>query len=390
MHYEPKPGGLGSVLGRGKARSGGGAPASPEESASPATSASPAAPAAVEARERANRKSRSKRRRREAWIAALYVLPALALLVAFRFWPLAFGAWMSLWKWGFVPEGFVGFGNYARIFLEEIVYYDPLFGWQPGPIGQSLIVTVYYAVGTIPIALALSFVIAYVLYLNVPGKGLLRTIFFLPFITSQVAAAIVFKWIVHPNVGIANAVLGALGLPAQMWLTDPDPLLVKAVQGLGGEWPAWLPAALGGPTLALVIIMIFSIWGSLGFNIVVFMAGLANVPKELYEAARIDGARTVHTMRHVTLPLVSPMLFLLGIVSVIGAFESFNAFYVFSGGEGGPLGSTMSFPLYIFRSFYLYGQVGYAAAASMFLFGILLLLSWLQFRLGEKRVHYQR
>lgn len=338
----------------------------------------------------AARRGVSKLKRKESRLAILYIFPGLGLLLLFRYWPLVFGGWMSLWKWGFIAEEFIGFGNYARIFLDEIIYYDELFGWQLGAIGQSIVVTIYYAIGTIPVALALSFIIAYVLYMNVPGKGVLRTIFFLPYITSQVAAAIVFKWIFHPNVGIANATLTSLGLQAQQWLTDPVPLFARWIAALGGEWPAWLPTALGGPTLALMIIMIFSIWGSLGFNIVIFMAGLANVPKELYEAARIDGARTIHTMRHVTLPLVSPMLFLLGIVSVIGAFESFNAFYIFSGGEGGPLGSTMSFPLYIFRSFYVHGQTGYAAAASMFLFAILLLLTWLQYRLGERRVHYQR
>jgi multiple sugar transport system permease protein len=103
----------------------------------------------------------------------------------------------------------------------------------------------------------------------------------------------------------------------------------------------------------------------------------------------MDGARTPTLIRHVTLPMLSPMLFLLLIISVIGAFESFNAFYVFSGGEGGPLGTTMSLPLYIFRSFYVYGQVGYASALSICLFVVVLALTWIQYRFGEKRVHYQ-
>lgn len=332
----------------------------------------------------------SKLKRKEAQLAWLYIFPGLALLLLFNYWPLLYGAWISLWDWGYIAEEFLGLGNYVRIFTEEIFYHDEFFGWQFGEIGHSIIVTIYYAIGTIPITLALSFIIAYVLYLNVPGKGILRTIFFLPFITSQVAAAIVFKWIFNQDIGVANATLTGMGLQAQKWLTDPVPLFEKWIVALGGEWPEWIPTALAGPSLALLLIMLFTIWGGLGFNIVIFMAGLANVPKELYEAARIDGARTVHTMRHVTLPLVSPMSFLLMIMAVIGSFESFNAFYVFSGGEGGPLGSTMSFPLYIFREFYVHGRTGYASAASMFLFAILLLLTWGQYRLGEKRVHYQR
>ncbi|WP_281889818.1 carbohydrate ABC transporter permease [Paenibacillus sp. YYML68] len=332
---------------------------------------------------------RSKRRRKEALIGLAYALPALLLLVLFRYWPLVFGMWMSLWKWGYVPERFIGLDNYTRIFTEELIVQDPVAGLQLGAVGQSLLVTFYYALGTIPAALVLSFFIAYVLFQNFKGRGMVRTIFFLPFITSQVAAAIVFKWIFHPNVGIANAALESAGLARMNWLYDPDPVLMKLLHAFGGAWPEWLPQALAGPTLALLVIMLFSVWCTVGFNVVIFMAGLSSIPKELYEAARIDGARTPSLIRHVTVPLMMPMLFMLLIVSVIGAFESFNAFYVFSGGEGGPLGSTMSFPLYIFRSFYVYGQVGYAAAASMVLFGILLVLTWVQYKFGEKRVHYQ-
>jgi ABC-type sugar transport system permease subunit len=328
-------------------------------------------------------------KRKEIIVGLSYALPALLLLLGFRFWPLGFGLWMSLWKWGFVPERFIGIENYIRIFTEEIVVNDPQMGFQLGSIGHSLLVTVYYALGTIPVSLCLSFFIAYFLFQNVKGKAILRTIFFLPFITSQVAAAIVFKWIFHPNVGIANAALGSVGLPKQSWLIDPDPILEKLVVQFGGTWPAWLPSQFGGPTLALLVIMLFTVWADVGFKIIIFMAGLSNIPKDLYEAARIDGARTLGVIRYVTLPLITPMLFLLMIVSVISSFESFNAFYVFSGGEGGPLGSTMSLPLYIFRKFYVDGQVGYAAAVSMFLFCILLVFTWLQYRFGEKRVHYQ-
>ncbi|WP_166242642.1 carbohydrate ABC transporter permease [Paenibacillus turpanensis] len=331
----------------------------------------------------------SKLKRRQALIGIAYALPALLLLVLFRYWPLLFGTWISLWKWGFVPEQFIGLGNYVRIFTEDLIYKDPTFGWQLGPIGQSLLVTLYYAIGTIPPAIMISFFIAYYLFQQRKGMGALRTIFFLPYITSQVAAALVFKWIFHPSVGVANGALERFGLPKQEWLGDPDPVGMKLVTAFGGTWPEWLPAQLGGPTYALIVIMIFTIWNSIGFNIVIFLAGLGNVPADLYEAAKIDGARTVHLMRHVTLPLLSPMLFLLTIVSVIGAFESFNTFYVFSGGEGGPLGTTMSLPLYIFRSFYVYGQVGYAAAVSMVLFTIVLTLTWIQYRFGEKKVHYQ-
>ncbi|XQY92158.1 carbohydrate ABC transporter permease [Metabacillus sp. HB246100] len=334
----------------------------------------------------------TKLRKSEWKIALIYALPALLLLLLFRFWPLLFGVYISFWKWSFVPEEFLGFGNYVRMFTKDFVYYDPLFGWQIGDLAQSILVTIYYAVGTIPIALVLSFFIAYFLfnYFKKVGQGVFRTIFFLPYITSQVAAILVFKWIFHPNVGVANAALEKVGIPAQAWLTDPEPIFSKILTMVGLNWPESLPIELGGPSLALLIIMLFAIWSSIGFNVLIMLAGLSNIPKNLYEAAKVDGANVYHLMRYITFPLLSPTLFLLLIVSVMGAFESFNAFYVFSGGEGGPLGSTMSLPLYIFRNFYVYKQVGYASALSVLLFLILFLLTWLQRKVLEKRVHYER
>lgn len=335
----------------------------------------------------------SKGLRANEWkIAMLYALPAILLLLLFRFWPLFFGVYISFWKWSFVPEQFLGFENYVRMFTTDFVYYDPLFGWLIGDLAKSLLVTINYAVGTIPISIFLSFIIAYFLfnYFKKFGQGVFRTIFFLPYITSQVAAILVFKWIFHPNVGIANATLVKLNLPPQEWLTDPEPIFSKLLSIVGLSWPSVIPLELGGPSLALLIIMLFAIWSSIGFNVLIMLAGLSNIPKELYEAAKMDGANIFQLMRHITFPLLSPTLFLLLIVSVVGSFESFNAFYVFSGGEGGPLGSTMSLPLYIFRNFYVYKQVGYASALSVLLFVILFLLTWLQRKILEKRVHYDR
>ncbi|KIL43079.1 carbohydrate ABC transporter permease [Jeotgalibacillus campisalis] len=331
-------------------------------------------------------------RSREWKIAMCYAMPALLLLLLFRFWPLLFGVYISFWKWSFVKEEFLGLDNYVRMFTSDLVYFDPLFGWQIGMLAQSLLVTIYYAVGTIPIALVLSFLIAYYLfnYFKKTAQGMFRTIFFLPYITSQVAAILVFKWIFHPNVGIANAALVKIGMEPQAWVTDPEPIVSKFLTGIGLSWPDNLPIELGGPSLALCIIMIFAVWSSIGFNVLIMLAGMSNIPKELYEAAKMDGANVFHLMRYITLPLLSPTLFLLLIVSVVGSFESFNAFYVFSGGEGGPLGTTMSLPLYIFRNFYVYKQVGYASALSILLFVILFLLTWIQRKVLEKRVHYER
>ncbi|MFP4112948.1 MAG: carbohydrate ABC transporter permease [Spirochaetota bacterium] len=333
----------------------------------------------------------ARRRRRHALEGLAYALPGMLLLALFRFWPMVFGTYISFFKWGFVQERFVGLQNYASILTEDLIYNDPMFGLQVGGFGQSLLVTVYYTIGTIPIAIAAAFLIAYSLFYHFrsAGRSFLRTIFFLPYITSQVASMMVFKWIFHPQVGIANALLSGTPIGAQEWLSDPEPIVSKLLSVLGGAWPDGVPTELGGPSLALLIIMVFSIWHSIGFNTVVFLAGFSGMPKELMDAARIDGAGGWARIRYVVIPLLSPTIFFLSVVSVIASFESFSAFYVFSSGEGTPLGTTMALPLYIFRNFYVYGRAGYASALSVVLFVILLALTLLQRRIAERRVHYE-
>ncbi len=336
-------------------------------------------------------KARARRVRRHALEGIAYALPGLLLLALFRFWPMVFGTYISFFKWGFVQEGFVGLRHYATILTEDLVYSDPLFGLQVGGFGQSLLVTLYYTIGTIPIAIAASFLIAYSLFYHFRdgGRSLLRTVFFLPYITSQVASMMVFKWIFHPQVGIANAVLTGTSIGRQEWLSDAEPLASKIAELFGGSWPASWPTEFGGPSLPLLIIMIFAVWHSVGFNTVVFLAGFSAMPKELMDAARIDGAGGWARIRYVVIPLLSPTIFFLSVVSVIASFESFSAFYVFSNGEGSPLGTTMALPLYIFRNFYVFGRAGYASALSVVLFVILLTLTLLQRRIAERRVHYE-
>ncbi|MFW5686068.1 MAG: carbohydrate ABC transporter permease [Spirochaetota bacterium] len=336
-------------------------------------------------------RARARRRVRHAFEGAAYALPGMLLLAVFRFWPMIFGTWISFFKWGFVRERFVGLQHYATILTDDLIYTDPMFGLQVGDFGQSVLVTLYYAVGTIPIAIAAAFLIAYSLFYHFrnSGRAALRTVFFLPYITSQVASMMVFKWIFHPQVGIANAVLSGTPIGAQEWLSDAQPLAAKIMEAFGGVWPAGLPTAFGGPSLALLIIMIFAVWHTVGFNTVVFLAGFSAMPAELMDAARIDGAGGWARIRYVVIPLLSPTIFFLSVVSVIASFESFSAFYVFSNGEGTPLGTTMALPLYIFRNFYVYGRAGYASALSVVLFIILLSLTLLQRRIAERRVHYE-
>ncbi|MBN2508952.1 MAG: sugar ABC transporter permease [Spirochaetales bacterium] len=334
-----------------------------------------------------------KRRKRIQLLKGLaYASPGMLLLCIFRIWPMFFGAYISFFKWGFFKERFVGFKNYIDIFTSDLLYADPQLGTQLGGFGKSLLVTLNYTAGTVPTSILLSFIIAYILFYRYRGRGrsILRTIFFLPYITSQVASMMVFKWIFHPQVGIVNSILATTPIGRQQWFSDPEPVLVKLLELLRVSWPEGVPLELAGPSFALVIIMMFSVWHSVGFNTVIFLAGFSNLSKEIIDASKIDGAGGWKRIRYVILPLLSPTIFFLSIISLITSFESFNAFYVFSNGEGSPLGTTMALPLYIFKNFYVYGRTGYASALAVVLFLIIFGFTLIQRHVAEKQVHYEQ
>lgn len=326
--------------------------------------------------------------------AALYLSPALLLLFVWDVFPILFGAWISLWDWGIRPEGFVGLANYERLF-DRLGSLEG--GLQIGEFGASLLVTIFYAVGTVPLSIFLAFLAANLLFQKVVGLGAFRTSFFIPYITSTVAAGLAFVWIFNPTVGVANSLLVRLGFEPQRWLLDPDPVLIKFLGVLGIGWPDALPEFLAGPSVALSVVIVFTIWNVIGFNIVILLAGLTSVNPETLEAARVDGASAFQRMRYITLPLLSPTLFFLLIISTIRSFQSFNDIYVLTGGggysasPGGPLNTTLTLPIYMFR--YLFerpGSVGYAAAVTMVLFALLMLLTLVQFWYFRHRVVYDQ
>jgi multiple sugar transport system permease protein len=340
---------------------------------------------------------RSEARRTGGWGGLRYVLPAVGLLVLFDIWPIVFSVWISLWKWDVRAIDFVGLDNYRRLFGEGFVtrnYNDDLVA---GEVAQSLIVTVFYVLGTVPVTLGLGFVLANLLFQKIPGRSALRTTYFLPYVTNSVAITLVFAWIFNAQVGVANALLRFLGLPEQSWLRDPTPALQRFLAWIGISGVDRVPELALGPSMAMMVIIIFSIWTSLGYTMVVYLAGLTAIPRDLLEAARVDGANGWTAMRTIVWPLLTPSTFFLLIVNTIGAFQAFSPIYTLTrntgigGGEaGGPLDSTLTITVLIFRNFYERSNgVGYAAAISFLLFFIMLGLTLMQFRLLSRRVHYQ-
>jgi ABC-type sugar transport system permease subunit len=330
-------------------------------------------------------------RRTSGWGGLLYVLPALAILLTFEVWPLIFGAWISLWKWDIGPVRFIGLENYARLFGDGFITRDFRGDPAPGEVANSLAVTIYYVLGTVPITLFLAFAIAYLLFQGLPGQGLLRTIYFLPYVTSSVAVALVFAWMFNSQVGVINAILSAVGLPTSTWLRDPMPAAERLLAWFGVSQPAldaW-PDFAAGPSVALVVVIIFSIWTSLGYSVVVYLAGMTAIPRDLRDAARVDGAGPVQAVRSVIWPLLGPTTIFLVIFNTITAFQAFTPIYTLTRNAGmgraeagGPLDTTLTFTVFIFRNFYeKANSVGYAAALSLFLFAIMLGLTLAQFRL---------
>lgn len=247
---------------------------------------------------------------------------------------------------------------------------------------EGLLVTVYYSVGTVPIQLAISLILAVLLFQKIRGKGLFRLIYFLPYITPAVAAAAVFRVFFsgRPTAPI-NSLIQAIGGNTQLWLDQPRGIFQMLV-GNSIELPSWAV----GPSLALVVIIIYNVWSYVGYDTVIFLAGLGNIPNELYEAAAIDGAGRIAQFRHITLPLLSPTTYFLTLLSVIGTFKAFNHIWVLR--SGAALGTTDTATVIIFNEFNRNTRYGYAAALSIVLLLVIIILTIINNKVAEKRVFY--
>jgi len=305
---------------------------------------------------------------RRAWTGYVLLAPALLILVPFVFYPIGASAVMSLHGGKYGRGGYVGFANYVDAVQQ------PDF-WN------SLSITFYYALGVVPGSLVLGFALAYAARGIVVGRLFFRTAFFLPYVTSAVAAAMVWRAALNPQTGAANMVMHALGLPAQTWLLEPRGVLHLLSSG-------WIPADVG-PSLALCCIMVFDVWHNLGFVVIVLLAALAAIPRELEEAALIDGAGALRRVRHIVIPLVSPALLFLTVVGLIQAFQAFNSFYALTQGGARTLGTTENLVMLVYANFYEYGYWGFATAVATLLTAILVTLTFVQWRVLGRKVFYE-
>ena len=245
----------------------------------------------------------------------------------------------------------------------------------------ALLATFYYSLGTIPPQLVVALVLAVLLFQEIRGRSFFRVIYFLPYIAPFVGTAAVFKIIFssRPTAPV-NEILGFFGIPPLAWINEPQGILNLLTPGV--QLPVWA----AGPSLALVVIMIYGVWTFFGFNTVIFLAGLGNIPREMYEAAAIDGAGRWPQFRHITLPLLSPTMYFLTLYSVIGTFKAFNHIYVLR--TGAALGTTDTASVVIFQTFQRDTRYGYASALAILLLLVIIMLTIANNRIAERRVHY--
>lgn len=307
---------------------------------------------------------------REASLGYLFLLPAFAILVVFEFFPVFYGLRISLCNWRVTGcYEFLGLGNYTRAFNDPEMWH-------------SLLVTASYSVISVPLQLGLALTLAYLLFQNIRGKAIYRVLFFMPYITPTVASAAVWAFLYSPDKGLINQTISALGGPALKWLGEPRGVFQIIAQASGGS----LPAPLQGPSLAMMALILFTTWVFVGYDTVIFLAGLGNIPGELYEAAKIDGANGWQLFRRITLPLLSPTTFFLLLLTVIGTFKAFNHIYVMT--MGGPGNATTTTSIMIFQQMYQFNRYGYSAALSFILFAIILVITVIQNRTAGSRVVY--
>jgi multiple sugar transport system permease protein len=278
-------------------------------------------------------------RRREALVAFAFLAPSLVVFLVFRHVPAVGGLVLGLFDWPVVgtPQ-FVGLANFLALFQDSIFW-------------TALINTGVYTLLTVPVDVVLSLGLAVLLNQKLPGMRVFRLAFFIPFITSTAVVAVVWKAIYEEN-GAVNEVLRTLHLPTGDWLTDSR--------------------------LALPAIALMAIWKHVGFNMLILLAGLQAIPGELEEAARIDGASSTQVFFRIVLPLLSPVLLLVIILTTIESFQVFDAAYVMTG--GGPGQATTTLVYYVYNSAFVQLEMGYAAAMAFVLFVIILAVSLLQRR----------
>ena len=280
---------------------------------------------------------------RQAAIAYIFLTPALIYFALFHFYPIVVEVWSSLQS----STDFVGLANYIQALQDQRVL-------------ESYKTTMIFAVSVTLLQMVIGLGLALLLNLPLRGRTFFRAIFLVPYMTSIVIVGLMWRNILDPQIGILNRVLLALHLPAQDWLIN---------------YHAALPVVIG-----------ITVWQSVGYTMVFFLAGLQGIPEQYYEAARVDGAGQLRLFRHITLPLLAPTTLFVGIVGVIGSLQAFAQAFVIT--KGGPADATRFYVLHVFSVAFDDNNIGYASALTFLMFLVILVLTIVQLRLNRKATEY--
>jgi len=248
---------------------------------------------------------------------------------------------------------------------------------------KGLKVTIFYSLGTVPFQLVFSLILAILLFQEFWGSDFFRIMFFLPYVTPTVASAAVFKQLFSNRYQAPlNQLLLALNLEPQQWIREPQGIFSMLGETMGFAVPDWA----AGPSMALVVIMIYSIWTYVGYDTVIYLAGLGNISTELIEAAEIDGAGKWEVFRHITFPLLSPTTYFLSLIAIIGTFKAFGHIWVMRQQEA--IGTVDTFSVMVFTEFFEKLRYGYASALAFVLFAIILSLTYINNKVQGSKVFY--
>ncbi len=297
----------------------------------------------------------SPQQRRETLWAYAFLGPAFFFLLVLIVYPILFAFWISLHDWSLIPRDFpfIGFQNYIKAFSDNLTT-------------KSLQNTLIYTIGAVPVGMLLSLGLALVMNMDrLPLRTFFRAVYFIPVITSWVAVSFIWRWLFEPRWGLVNMVLGYFGITGITWLASP----------------IW----------ALPAIMIVAIWKGLGYNMVIFLAGLQGIPRELREAATIDGANRWQNFWHITFPLLNPTIVFITVTAMIGSLQVFTPAVIMTtvqGEAGGPINSTRVMVYHIYSMAFRNNQLGYGAALAFLLFGLILLITIVQLRLTQRDIGY--
>jgi ABC-type sugar transport system permease subunit len=281
-----------------------------------------------------------------------FLAPALVILLVFLLVPALWVFGLSLFRWDLIANNptFVGLANFERLLFRDQLWW------------QSVRQTIYYTAVSVPAGMGLGLFLAVLLNARMPGRNLLRGMVFAPYVTPIVATIVIWQWIFNADYGVLNSALGALHVPRPGWVRSPD----------------WIMPAM----------IIYGVWQHTGLNLVIYLAGLTNIPAELHEAARVDGARAWSAFWRITWPLLSPTTYFLLFINLIGSFKVFVPTYVFTVNTGGPDRAAETIGFYLYQQAFAAFHAGYAGAISVALFVIILAVTGLQMRFFSRRVFY--